>query len=73
MQDAEAGRTRDRLLAEREGIQHRLEELDNPNVTHDQDIEQERESLAARLRELDSELGPLNEWFDRQPPDERPI
>ena len=73
MQDAEAGRERDRLLAEREGIQHHLEELNNPNVTRDHDIEPERQVLVARLKEIDSKLGPLDERFDQQSPDQRPI
>ncbi len=70
MQDE--ARERDRLRAEREGIQHRLAALDDPNATAGQDREAERESLAARLREIDGQLDPLTERFDRLPPDQRP-
>ena len=70
MQDA--ARERDRLRAEREGIQHRLSALDDSNLTRDQHSPMERESLNARLQEIDGELERLNEWFDRLAPDQRP-
>jgi hypothetical protein len=70
MQDE--ARERDRLRAEREGIQHRLAALDDPSSIGAQETDGERQSLAARLAEIDTELDRLNEWFDRLQPDERP-
>jgi hypothetical protein len=70
MQDT--ARERDRLRAEREGIQHRLSALDDSNLTRDPHAQTERESLHARLAEIDGELERLNEWFDQLPPDQRP-
>jgi hypothetical protein len=70
MQDA--ARERDRLRAEREGIQHQLSALDDSNLTRGQHPPAERAALNARLQEIDGELDRLNDWFDQLPPDQRP-
>jgi hypothetical protein len=65
-------RLRNQLRAELEGIQHRLAALDDPNANRGRDSGAERLSLETRLKDIRRELDPLNEWFDRLPPDERP-